>query len=138
MKSIFHLDMDAFFVSVEELFDPSLKGKPVVVGGKRDQRGVVAAASYAARKFGVHSAMPLRTAAQLCPGAVFVEGNPHLYREYSKKVFTVLTRFSPQVEMASIDEAYIDLTGTERLWGPPLKMAHVLHETIRNETSLKC
>src|SRR5205085_3171328 len=138
MKIYFHVDMDAFFVSVEELFNPSLKGKPVVVGGNRDQRGVVAAASYAARKFGVHSAMPLRTAAQLCPGAIFVEGTPHRYREYSKKVFAVLTRFSPQVEMASIDEAYVDLTGTERLWGPPIRTGHAVHEAIRNETSLKC
>src|SRR5438132_4495956 len=105
MKTYFHVDMDAFFVSVEELFDPSLKGKPVVVGGKRDQRGVVAAASYAARKFGVHSAMPLRTASRLCPQALFVEGHPERYREYSKKVYAVLTKFSPQVEMASIDEA---------------------------------
>src|SRR5450755_4551079 len=106
MKTYFHVDMDAFFVSVEELFDPSLRGKAVVVGGKADQRGVVAAASYAARKFGVHSAMPLRTAARLCPKAMFVEGHPERYREYSKKVYAVLTRFSPLVEMASIDEAY--------------------------------
>src|SRR5437588_10516166 len=96
-KTYFHLDMDAFFVSVEELFDPSLKGKAVVVGGKRDQRGVVAAASYGARKFGVHSAMPLRTASRLCPQAIFVDGHPERYREYSKKVFAVLQRFSPQV-----------------------------------------
>ncbi len=137
-RVVCHVDMDAFFVSVEELFNPSLKGRPVVVGGKRDQRGVVAAASYEARKFGVHSAMPLRTASRLCPNAVFVEGSPHRYREYSKKVFAVLSRFSPQVEMASIDEAYIDLTGTERLWGPALKVAHALHETIRAETSLRC
>ncbi len=137
-RLVCHVDMDAFFVSVEELFNPSLKGRPVVVGGKRDQRGVVAAASYEARKFGVHSAMPLRTAARLCPKATFVEGNPHRYREYSKKVFAVLNRFSPQVEMASIDEAYVDLTGTERLWGPALKAAHALHEAIRTETSLKC
>ena len=129
-----HVDMDAFFVSVEELFDPSLKGKPVVVGGKRDQRGVVAAASYAARKFGVHSAMPLRTASRLCPQAIFVEGHPARYREYSQKVFDVLTHFSPQVEMASIDEAYLDLTGTERLHGPPLEAAHALHEAIGAET----
>jgi DNA polymerase-4 len=130
--------MDAFFVSVEELFNPSLKGKPVIVGGQADQRGVVSAASYAARKFGVHSAMPLRTAARLCPQAIFVEGSLSRYREYSKKVFATLNRFSPQVEMASIDEAYLDLTGTARLWGPPLQAAHSLHEAIRRDTDLRC
>jgi DNA polymerase IV len=135
---ICHLDMDAFFVSVEELFDPALRGKPVVVGGKANQRGVVAAASYAARKFGVHSAMPLRTAASLCPHAIFVDGHPERYREYSHKVHAVLTCFSPQVEMASIDEAYLDLTGTSRLLGPPLKAAHSLHDAIREATSLRC
>src|SRR3954449_2672149 len=96
-RLICHVDMDAFFVSVEELFDPSLKGKAVVVGGNRDQRGVVAAASYAARKFGVHSAMPLRVASRLCPQAVFVPGRPGRYREYSEKVFAVLHHFSPRV-----------------------------------------
>src|SRR5438874_8809843 len=130
--------MDAFFVSVEELFDPSLKGKPVVVGGKPDQRGVVSAASYAARKFGVHSAMPLRTARRLCPQALFVDGHPERYRDYSQKVYRVLKSFSPQVEMASIDEAYMDLTGTERLHGPPLRAAHSLHVKVRNETALNC
>ena len=137
-RLICHVDMDAFFVSVEELFDPSLKGKPVVVGGKADQRGVVAAASYAARKFGVHSAMPLRTAGRLCPQAIFVDGHPGRYREYSKRVFAVLNRFSPQVEMASIDEAYLDLTGTGRLFGPPLRVAHLLHEEVAKETALRC
>src|SRR5512147_2251469 len=102
-RIIFHVDMDAFFVSVEELLDPSLKGKPVVVGGRPDQRGVVSAASYAVRKYGVHSAMPLRTAYKLCPHAIFVDGHPHRYREYSDKVFRVLGSFTPQVEMASID-----------------------------------
>ena len=137
-RLVCHVDMDAFFVSVEELFDPSLKGKPVVVGGKADQRGVVAAASYAARKFGVHSAMPLRTAARLCPQATFVDGHPERYREYSKKIFQILNHFSPQVEMASIDEAYLDLTGTERLHGPALRAAHSVHEAIRERTSLRC
>lgn len=137
-RTIFHVDMDAFFVSVEELFDPSLKGKPVVVGGQRDQRGVVSAASYAARKFGVHSAMPLRTAAKLCPQAVFVDGHPERYRDCSEKVYKVLTAFSPQVEMASIDEAYIDMTGTARLHGPPLKAAHRLHERMKADTQLNC
>src|SRR5258706_6292892 len=138
MKTYFHVDMDAFFVSVEELFDPSLKGKPVVVGGKRDERGVVSAASYAARKFGVHSAMPLRTAAKLCPDAIFVEGHPERYRECSEKVCEVLCRFSPLVEMASIDEAYLDMTGTERLHGPPLRAAHALHQAMKEETQLNC
>ena len=135
---IFHLDMDAFFVSVEELFDPSLKGKPVVVGGASDQRGVVSAASYAARKFGVHSAMPLRTAYQLCPQAIFVEGHPSRYREYSGRVHELLESFTPSVGMASIDEAYLDLTGTERLHGPPLLAAHKLHARIKEKTQLNC
>lgn len=137
-RTIFHVDMDAFFVSVEELYDPSLKGKPVVVGGQRNDRGVVSAASYAARKFGVHSAMPLRTAAKLCPHAIFVNGHPERYRECSEKVYKVLQAFSPQVEMASIDEAYLDMTGTARLHGPPLKAAHKLHQRMKDETRLNC
>ncbi len=130
--------MDAFFVSVEELFDPSLKGKAVVVGGRPHERGVVSAASYEARKFGVHSAMPLRTAYKLCPHAIFVDGHPARYRECSEQVFGVLRRFSPLVEMASIDEAYLDMTGTERLHGPPLRAAHTLHEAMKAETRLNC
>jgi DNA polymerase-4 len=137
-RTIFHVDMDAFFVSVEEIYDPSLKGKAVVVGGQRDERGVVSAASYAARKFGVHSAMPLRTAAKLCPHAIFVDGHSDRYREFSEKVHTVLGTFSPQVEMASIDEAYLDMTGTERLHGPPLKAAHTLHQRMKADTGLNC
>jgi len=138
VKTYFHVDMDAFFVSVEELFDPSLKGKPVVVGGRPNERGVVSAASYAARKFGVHSAMPLRTAYQRCPQAVFVDGHPERYREYSHKVYEVLCEFSPVVEMASIDEAYLDMTGTERLLGPPLRAAHRLHQRMKEQTGLNC
>ncbi|HTV64375.1 MAG TPA: DNA polymerase IV [Bryocella sp.] len=137
-RTIFHVDMDAFFVSVEELFDPSLKGKPVVVGGQRNERGVVSAASYAARKFGVHSAMPLRTAAKLCPQAIFVDGHPDRYRDYSAKVYQVLNRFSPKLEMVSIDEAYVDMTGTERLHGPPLHAAHALHFAMKEHTQLNC
>ncbi len=136
MRSIFHIDMDAFFVSVEELYDPSLKGKPVVVGGRPDARGVVSAASYAARKFGVHSAMPLRTAYKLCPQAIFLEGNLARYREVSLKVAEVLRNFSPQVSMASIDEAYLEMTGTERMYGPPMAAAHKLHEKIKQATGL--
>jgi DNA polymerase-4 len=138
LRTIFHVDMDAFFVSVEELSDPSLKGKAVVVGGQRTERGVVSAASYEARKFGVHSAMPLRTAAKLCPHAIFVNGHPDRYRECSEQVHRVLTSFSPLVEMASIDEAYLDMTGTDRLHGPPLRAAHRLHQTMKTETKLNC
>jgi DNA polymerase IV len=130
--------MDAFFVSVEELFEPLLKGKPVVVGGRAQDRGVVSAASYAARKFGVHSAMPLRTAYKLCPQAIFVEGHRDRYLEYSQRVFEVLQKFSPRVEMASIDEAYLDLTGTDRLLGPPLAAAARLHDAVKRATGLNC
>jgi len=137
-RTVFHVDMDAFFVSVEELFNPSLKGKAVVVGGERNERGVVAAASYEARKFGVHSAMPLRTAAKLCPQAIFVNGHPDRYRTCSEKVLSVLESFTPQVEMASIDEAYLDMTGTERLHGPPLLAAHKLHQKMKTDTWLNC
>ena len=130
--------MDAFFVSVEELFNPALKGKAVVVGGQRDERGVVSAASYEARKFGVHSAMPLRTAAKQCPHAIFVDGHMELYQQYSQKAREVLHDFSPAVEMASIDEAYLDMTGTERLHGPPLLSAHKLHSQMKERTGLNC
>jgi DNA polymerase-4 len=138
VRTIFHVDMDAFFVSVEELFNPALKGKAVVVGGQRDERGVVSAASYEARKFGVHSAMPLRTAAKQCPHAIFVDGHPELYGKYSQKAREVLHDFSPAVEMVSIDEAYLDMTGTERLHGPPLLSAHKLHQEMKERTGLNC
>jgi DNA polymerase-4 len=138
MRTYFHVDMDAFYVSVEELYDPSLKGKPVVVGGRPNERGVVSAASYAARKFGVHSAMPLRTAYKLCPQAIFVDGHMDRYREHSQKVRDVLRDFSPLVEMASVDEAYLDITGTERLYGPPLRAGHILHERMKAATNLNC
>jgi DNA polymerase-4 len=138
MRTFFHVDMDAFFVSVEELFDPTLRGKPVVVGGRPGERGVVSAASYAARKFGVHSAMPLRTAYQLCPQAIFLEGHRDRYLDYSHRIHKVLCEFSPLVEMASIDEAYLDMTGTERLHGPPLRAAHLLHERVKTATGLNC
>ena len=136
--SILHIDMDAFFVSVELLARPDLKGLPVVVGGQRDQRGVVSSASYEARRFGIHSAMPLRTAAKLCPQAIFLDGHHELYGEWSDRVAAILARYSPVVEMASIDEAYLDLTGTERLHGPPLAAAHKLLREITATTGLPC
>jgi len=129
MRQILHVDMDAFFVSVEEVLDPSLKGKPVIVGGDPDGRGVVAAASYAARKYGIHSAMPIAKAKRLCPHAIFLRSSHRCYREYSAKVFEILRGYSPLVEPMSLDEAFVDLTGCEKLHGPVLKAA----EKIRNE-----
>src|SRR5215469_5997102 len=133
-STILHVDMDAFFVSVELLERPDLRGKPVVVGGGPDQRGVVSAASYEARKYGIQSAMPLRTAGRLCPHATFLDGHHEKYSEWSDRVASILVKFSPVVEMVSIDEAYLDLAGTERLHGAPLAAADKLLRTITKQT----
>ena len=138
VASILHVDMDAFFVSVELLERPELRGKPVIVGGQPNQRGVVTAASYEARKFGVHSAMPLRTAGRLCPHVVYLDGHHAKYAEWSDRVAAILAKFSPIVEMVSIDEAYLDLSGTERLHGPPLAATDKLLRTITRTTGLPC
>src|SRR5215471_3939343 len=136
--TVLHVDMDAFFVSVELLERPELRGKPVVVGGQPDRRGVVSAASYEARKYGIHSAMPLRTAGRLCPHAIFLDGHHEKYGEWSDRVASILVKFSPVVEMVSIDEAYLDLGGTERLHGPPLAAADKLLRSITQSTALPC
>lgn len=136
--TVLHVDMDAFFVSVELLERPELKGLAVIVGGQRDERGVVTSASYEARRFGVHSAMPLRTAAKLCPHAIFLEGHHELYETWSDRVAAILAKYSPIVEMGSIDEAYVNLSGTERLRGPAFRAAHELIEEITFATGLPC
>jgi DNA polymerase-4 len=138
-RRILHIDMDAFFASVEQVLDPALKGKPLIVGGDvNDTRGVVATASYEARKFGVHSAMPLAQARRLCPHGVFMRGHFEHYQAASEKVHTILETVSPRVESVSIDEAYIDITGSLRLFGGDDAIARYIKSRIREETQLPC
>jgi DNA polymerase-4 len=135
-RRIMHIDLDAFFVSVEQVLNPELKGKPVVVGGKPDRRGVVAAASYEARAFGIHSAMPLATASRLCPQAIFIEGNFAKYREASQKFMAILADFSPYLEPLGIDEAYLDATGFESIHGSIRRMAEKIRKHVKDELGL--
>ncbi len=128
--------MDAFFASVERVLDPSLEGKPLIVGGNPDGRGVVCTASYEARAFGVHSAMPLATAKRLCPEAVFIEGHFDHYRDVSGKIMGVLGDVSPIIECISLDEAYVDITGTLRLFGSGHAIATKVRGEIRERTGL--
>ena len=130
-----HIDMDAFYASVEQVLDPSLQGKPVIVGG-RSGRGVVTSASYEARKYGVHSAMPGFQARKLCPQGVFLPNRRRIYCEFSEKVFAILQRYSPEVHAVSIDEGIVDLTGTEKLFGPPLQTADKIIKDIKTQLGL--
>lgn len=136
-RVIAHIDMDAFYASVERLDNPELEGKPVIVGGG-SKRGVVSAASYEARKFGVHSAMPIFQAKRLCPDGIFLPVRMQRYVEISRVVMGSLGEFSPLVEQVSVDEAYIDLTGTEGLFGPPVEAACAIKQRICEATSLTC
>lgn len=138
LRQILHVDMDAFFVSVEEIENPSLKGKAVIVGADPDGRGVVSAASYEARKYGVHSAMPIGTAKKLCPHAIFLRGEHRKYSEYSREIHRIFEEFTPIVEMVSIDEAYLDFTGCERLHGSAYRGADRLVRIIKERTRLNC
>ena len=133
-RVIAHLDFDAFFAAVEENRDPSLRGKPVIVGG--GERGVVATANYVARRYGVHSAMPLRAARRLCPHGVYLTGHHQLYQDYSRRLMAILDGYSPLVEQMSLDEAYLDLTGTERLFGPPVQTARLIQQRVQEELEL--
>lgn len=134
-KHIIHLDMDAFYPSVEVLDNPALKGKPVIVGGG-EERGVVSSASYEARKFGVHSAQPVAKAKRLCPDAIFLPVRMSRYQEVSKQAFEIFLRFTPLVEPLSIDEAFLDVTGSIRLFGRPENIAKKIKQIISKETGL--
>lgn len=136
IRRVMHVDLDAFFVSVEQAVRPELKDKPVIVGGKPERRGVVAAASYEARKFGIHSGMPLITAKNLCPQAIFIEGNHQLYREYSEKFILILSDFSPFLEPMGLDEAYLEVTGFESLHGSIAEMASKIRRRITAELGI--
>ena len=135
-RAIIHVDMDAFFASVEVLDNPALRGKPVIVGGPAEKRGVVCAASYEARKFGVHSAMPMGRAVQLCPRGVFLPPRGWRYAEVSRAIRAIFDDFSPEVEPLSVDEAFIDVTGSQRLFGPAPEIGRQIKARIRNELHL--
>ena len=135
-RRIMHIDLDAFFVSVEQALKPELKGKPVVVGGRPDRRGVVASASYEARAFGLHAGMPLATAVRLCPQATFIEGNFTRYRDASEKFMAILADFSPFLEPTGLDEAYLEVTGFESLHGSILEMAKRIKQRVKDELGI--
>jgi DNA polymerase-4 len=135
-RSVIHLDLDAFYASVEELLEPAMAGLPILVGGSPQGRGVVSSASYPARKYGVHSAMPMSQALRLCPDAVVRRGHFREYASYSERVMAILSEYTPLVEQISVDEAFLDVTGCERLFGPAQELAHKLQRRIQSEMGL--
>lgn len=135
---ILHVDMDAFFASVEEREHPELKGQPVIVGAGPHERGVVATCNYEARKFGVRSAMPSRTAYEKCPHGVFVRPHMKLYAQASREVFAIFDRFTPFVEQVSVDEAFLDVSGSAYLFGGAEALAEKLRKAVREECHLTC
>lgn len=136
MRRIIHIDMDAFFAAVEQRDNPALRGKPVIVGGDPNSRGVVSTCSYEARAYGVRSAMPLRKARELCPQGIFVRGSMRKYTEASEQLMAILREYTPLVEPVSIDEAFLDVTGCESLFGPPEAIAREILERIEREVRL--
>jgi nucleotidyltransferase/DNA polymerase involved in DNA repair len=137
-KVILHVDMDAFFAAIEQHDNPELRGKPVVVGSPRDKRGVVSTCSYEARKYGIHSAMPSRTAAQKCPQAVFLPVRMARYHEVSRQIMEIFERFTPHVQPLSCDEAFLDVTGATHLFGDGPEIARKIKVAILTETGLTC
>lgn len=137
-KTILHVDMDAFFASVEQLHHPQWRGKPVIVGAGPHERGVVSTCSYEARKYGVRSAMPSRTAYQLCPAGIFVAPNMRLYKEVSDKAFEVFEHYTPYVESVSIDEAFLDIAGTIHLYESARRLGEELRAEVKRTCGVTC
>lgn len=138
MRIILHVDMDAFYASIEQRDQPALKGKPVIIGSPPDQRGVVSAASYEARKFGVHSAMPSRTAGKLCPGGVFLPVRMPHYIQVSEQLHTIFEQFTPIVEPLSLDEAFLDVSGVMHQWKDAQELARAMKQRIAGVLHLPC
>jgi DNA polymerase-4 len=136
-RCIVHIDIDAFFAAVEELLNPSLMGKPVIVGGLSHERGVASTANYEARKYGVHSGMPLAKAHKLCPQGVFVRGNYQVYSAFSKKMFSVLAQYTPDVEEASLDEAYLDLTRCRTLYSSLPRTIQEIKDNVEKQMGIR-
>ena len=134
-KVFFHVDIDAFFASVEQLDNPEYRGKPVIVGGQ-SERGVVSTCSYEARQFGVHSAMPILQAKKLCPSGIFLRGRMGRYHEKSKEVMAIFKDFTPEVKQISVDEAFLNMTGMEKILGKPKDSALLLKKTVKEKTGL--
>ena len=131
-----HVDMDAFYASVEQLDFPEYAGRPVIVGARPGHRGVVSACSYEARRFGVHSAMPINQAYRLCPDGVFLPVRMARYQEFSRRIMAILADYTPDLQQMSVDEAFLDLTGTRRLLGPPESVGRTIKERVKRETGL--
>ena len=139
MRTIFHLDLDTFFVSVERILNPSLISKPVIVGANPEYgRGVVAACSYEAREYGLHSAMPIKQAYRLCPNGIYIHGSHGEYSQYSKGVKRILEKYAPLIEQASVDEFYMDFTGTQNIYGSMYMLAVKLQKEIADKLLLPC